>query len=132
MLFLLQTRTLKVQILPHAEDYQNTGNKRRLYVLLALSFIQPVFMWWLTFTLVWGGLVDNIVIQNDALIELLLVQWKWDGRQFITGAMNRVVYQWCQSGVVLNHFSNFCHKRIVVSCIFCLWCAIFQSMSMYK
>jgi len=46
------SRTLKVQILPHAEDYQNVGNKRRLYVLLALSFIQPVFMWWLTFALI--------------------------------------------------------------------------------
>ncbi|XP_067941553.1 protein YIF1B-like [Watersipora subatra] len=51
-LMFFMTRSLKVQILPHSEDYQQSGNKRRLYVLLALSAMQPVFMWWLTFSLV--------------------------------------------------------------------------------
>ncbi|XP_069681641.1 protein YIF1B isoform X4 [Periplaneta americana] len=52
-------RTLKVQILPvgssphHHDPYiHNSGNKRRLYILLFVAGIQPLLMWWLSFHLV--------------------------------------------------------------------------------
>jgi len=52
-------RTLKVQILPvsssphHHDPYMhNTGNKRRMYLLLFVAGIQPVLMWWLSFHLI--------------------------------------------------------------------------------
>jgi hypothetical protein len=33
-----------------ANPYENSaqGNKRRIYVLLFISLLQPVMMWWLT------------------------------------------------------------------------------------
>lgn len=52
-------RNLKLMILASPDDPQNThgaygenghmsGNKRRIYVLLFIAFLQPFFMWWLT------------------------------------------------------------------------------------
>lgn len=60
-------RNLKLMILASENDPQNnqvgqyqqgvgsdhlSGNKRRIYVLLFISLLQPVFMWWLTRNLV--------------------------------------------------------------------------------
>ncbi|GFG37063.1 hypothetical protein Cfor_00752, partial [Coptotermes formosanus] len=57
--FYLQVRTLKVQILPisssphHHDPYMhNSGNKRRMYLLLFVAGMQPVLMWWLSFHLI--------------------------------------------------------------------------------
>lgn len=52
-------RNLKLMILASPDDPNNTqgayaenghmsGNKRRIYVLLFIAFLQPLFMWWLT------------------------------------------------------------------------------------
>ncbi|CAH8515257.1 unnamed protein product [Schistosoma rodhaini] len=41
-------RSLKLKILPHVEAYPSECNKRRLYLLLLIAFIQPLMMWWLT------------------------------------------------------------------------------------
>ncbi|XP_014675191.1 PREDICTED: protein YIF1B-B-like isoform X2 [Priapulus caudatus] len=46
MFFLV--RTLKVQILPEAEADQLTGSKRRIYLLLLIAILQPIFIYWLT------------------------------------------------------------------------------------
>lgn len=45
--FLVQT--LRVKILPHSEDSNySRGSKRSLYLILSISLLQPVMMWWLT------------------------------------------------------------------------------------
>ncbi|XP_060594740.1 protein YIF1B-A-like [Ruditapes philippinarum] len=43
-------RTLKSQIMPRSETegYTGSGTKRSLYLILSISFAQPVLMWWLT------------------------------------------------------------------------------------
>ncbi|XP_074662243.1 protein YIF1B-B-like isoform X3 [Tubulanus polymorphus] len=42
-------RTLKVQVLPHADpDSFSHGNKRRMYLLLFIAGVQPILMWWLS------------------------------------------------------------------------------------
>ncbi|KAL5007926.1 hypothetical protein ScPMuIL_013507 [Solemya velum] len=42
-------RTLRVQILPHSEaDGFTRGAHRTLYLILAISALQPFLMWWLT------------------------------------------------------------------------------------
>ncbi|XP_005097008.1 protein YIF1B-B [Aplysia californica] len=42
-------RTLKVQVLPHQDDDGFTrGGKRSLYLILSVSLVQPLLMWWLT------------------------------------------------------------------------------------
>lgn len=43
-------RTLKVQILPHTqgEEHHGHGTKRSLYLIVTISLMQPVLMWWLT------------------------------------------------------------------------------------
>uniref|UniRef100_A0A0B6ZXJ0 Protein YIF1 n=2 Tax=Arion vulgaris TaxID=1028688 RepID=A0A0B6ZXJ0_9EUPU len=42
-------RNLKVQVVPQqSEDGYNTGAKRSLYLILCVSFAQPLLMWWLT------------------------------------------------------------------------------------
>ncbi|KAK6621505.1 hypothetical protein RUM44_001312 [Polyplax serrata] len=58
-------RTLKVKILPvnvapndpysmqqHQQNQYHTGEKRRLYLLLFISGVQPFLMWWLSYHLV--------------------------------------------------------------------------------
>lgn len=46
-------RNLKLMILPESPtDGFGHGNKRRMYILLFISAIQPVFIYWLTFHLV--------------------------------------------------------------------------------
>ncbi|VEL08932.1 unnamed protein product [Protopolystoma xenopodis] len=47
-------RSLKLQVLPHAEQYPAEGNKRRLYFLLMIALVQPFIMWWLTSTIAYG------------------------------------------------------------------------------
>ncbi|XP_048732427.1 protein YIF1B-A-like isoform X2 [Ostrea edulis] len=45
--FLVQT--LRVKILPHSDESHNSrGSKRSLYLILSMSLLQPVMMWWLT------------------------------------------------------------------------------------
>ncbi|XP_050401128.1 protein YIF1B-B [Patella vulgata] len=41
-------RTLRVKILPHQHDGFTSGSKRSLYLILTISAIQPLMMWWLT------------------------------------------------------------------------------------
>ncbi|XP_052769242.1 protein YIF1B-A-like [Mya arenaria] len=43
-------RTLKVKILPHShgDEYHGGGAKRSLYLVLSISLVQPLLMWWLT------------------------------------------------------------------------------------
>ncbi|XP_064601603.1 protein YIF1B-B-like isoform X2 [Liolophura sinensis] len=42
-------RTLRVQVLPHTDtDGFTRGSKRSLYLILTMSLVQPIFMWWLT------------------------------------------------------------------------------------
>nr|XP_039260338.1 protein YIF1B-B-like [Styela clava] len=52
-------KTLRLKILPHTastDDFtQGHGGKRRLYLTLAISFVQPVFMYFLTRHLVPGS-----------------------------------------------------------------------------
>ena len=48
-----QVRRLRLAIIPQADDDGSgsgfpRGNKRRLYTLIMIAFLQPVFMWWLT------------------------------------------------------------------------------------
>lgn len=58
--FHFQVRNLKLMILTSDQSNQNgentnpyesnqQGNKRRIYVLLFISMLQPLFMWWLTY-----------------------------------------------------------------------------------
>ncbi|KAK3093589.1 hypothetical protein FSP39_017809 [Pinctada imbricata] len=42
-------RTLRIKILPHSEgDGYSRGSKRSLYLILVISLVQPLMMWWLT------------------------------------------------------------------------------------
>ncbi|XP_033734758.1 protein YIF1B-B-like isoform X1 [Pecten maximus] len=42
-------KSLRVQILPHSEgDGFSKGSKRSLYLILCISLVQPLMMWWLT------------------------------------------------------------------------------------
>ena len=47
-----QVRTLKVQLQPSEDVQGGSGVKRRLYLLLLVSAVQPVMMYWLTTHLV--------------------------------------------------------------------------------
>lgn len=43
-------KTLRIQILPHTEaDGFTRGSKRSLYLILSISIMQPILMWWLTY-----------------------------------------------------------------------------------
>jgi len=43
-------KTLRIQILPHTDsDGFTRGSKRSLYLILSISLMQPVLMWWLTY-----------------------------------------------------------------------------------
>lgn len=46
-------RSLKLRVIPEGHgSYSATGNKRRLYFILFVAGIQPIFMWWLSYHLV--------------------------------------------------------------------------------
>jgi len=57
VILIFKVRNLKLMILSSESDPQSHGdamgghlggNKRRVYVLLFISLLQPLFMWWLT------------------------------------------------------------------------------------
>ncbi|XP_043273586.1 protein YIF1B isoform X2 [Venturia canescens] len=47
------TRSLKLRVVPEGHtSYTASGNKRRLYFILFVAFIQPLLMWWLSYHLI--------------------------------------------------------------------------------
>jgi protein transport protein YIF1 len=48
--FMVKNLKLLILVDSNPNDYQTNmhGNKRRIYLLLFISFLQPLFMWWLT------------------------------------------------------------------------------------
>jgi hypothetical protein len=52
---LLQVRTLRQKVMPHTDDGGHArGTKRSLYLILSVSLVQPVLMWWLTSHIMFG------------------------------------------------------------------------------
>lgn len=48
-------RTLRQKVMPHADnDGCARGTKRSLYLILSVSLVQPVLMWWLTSHIMFG------------------------------------------------------------------------------
>ena len=46
-------RSLKLRVIPEGHSaYSASGNKRRLYFILFVAGIQPLFMWWLSYHLI--------------------------------------------------------------------------------
>ncbi|KAL0128860.1 hypothetical protein PUN28_003911 [Cardiocondyla obscurior] len=45
-------RSLKLRVIPQGHSYTASGNKQRLFYVLALAGIQPVLMWWLSYDLI--------------------------------------------------------------------------------
>lgn len=52
--FMVKNLKLLILVDSNSNDYQTNmhGNKRRIYLLLFISFLQPLFMWWLTWHLI--------------------------------------------------------------------------------